>query len=40
MLHVVSPGRARDYESAISKALDQKELPTEGPLHDKAARAR
>ncbi|CAM9741659.1 unnamed protein product [Ectocarpus sp. 13 AM-2016] len=32
--------RGREYESTLSKALDQRELPTEGPLHDKAARAR
>ena len=32
--------RAREYEGAISKALDQTELPTEGPIHDRAARAR
>lgn len=39
-LLVVLSRRGREYESTLSKALDQRELPTEGPLHDKAARAR
>lgn len=32
--------RGAEYESRLSKALDQKELPTAGPLHDRAARTR
>ena len=32
--------RGQEYETHLSKALDQKELPTEGKLHDLAARAR
>lgn len=32
--------RGREYENRLSRALDQKCLPKEGPLHDKAARSR
>ncbi|CAM9150257.1 unnamed protein product [Ascophyllum nodosum] len=32
--------RGREYELRLSRALDQKELPKQGPLHDRVARAR